>query len=244
MKKFISGLVVGTIITSIVGVFAVNSIYENPYPIFVNGEQKQIQGYNVDDYSYFKLRDIADAVGGFTVDFQNDAIQIAKDGYSNETATATVPETAIQDFTLSESDIFTLSEYCQRIPAFNQSTVGTKEFADNFIFYYYTGTPTDMTRVDGDRYYGWEKSAVRKQFKELFGVDMYDTDTNLDNGYYWVHVSNFGEERYVYLATAYNSTELIPMFKRTDSSGANLGTVKCHVIPANNSAGYIITAID
>ena len=84
MKKFISGLIVGTIITSIVGVFAVNSIYENPYPIFVNGEQKQIQGYNVDDYSYFKLRDIADAVGDFTVDFQNDAIQIAKDGYVYE----------------------------------------------------------------------------------------------------------------------------------------------------------------
>ncbi len=84
MKKFISGLIVGTIITSIVGVFAVNSIYENPFPIFVNGEQKQIQGYNVDDYSYFKLRDIADAVGGFTVDFQNNAIQIAKNGYVYE----------------------------------------------------------------------------------------------------------------------------------------------------------------
>lgn len=81
MKKFICGLIIGVIISSLVGVCAVNSIYENPYKIFVNGEEKQIQGYNIDDYSYFKLRDIADAVGGFDVDFNNDTIQLSKDGY-------------------------------------------------------------------------------------------------------------------------------------------------------------------
>ena len=81
MKKFICGLIIGVIISSLVGVCAVNSIYENPYKIFVNGEEKQIQGYNIDDYSYFKLRDIADAVGGFDVNFSNDTIQLSKDGY-------------------------------------------------------------------------------------------------------------------------------------------------------------------
>ena len=81
MKKFICGLIIGVIISSLVGVCAVNSIYENPYKIFVNCEEKQIQGYNIDDYSYFKLRDIADAVGGFDVNFSNDTIQLSKDGY-------------------------------------------------------------------------------------------------------------------------------------------------------------------
>lgn len=81
MKKFITGFLCGAILCGVFSVFAVNSIYENPYKILVNGEEKYIQGYNVDDYSYFKLRDIADAVGGFTVDFQNDTIQISKDGY-------------------------------------------------------------------------------------------------------------------------------------------------------------------
>lgn len=33
-----------------------------------------MEGYNVDDYTYFKLRDIADAVGGFDVDFKDDTI--------------------------------------------------------------------------------------------------------------------------------------------------------------------------
>lgn len=88
MKKFIAGFLSGALLFGIGGAFAVNSIYDNPYKIFVNGEEKQIQGYNVDDYSYFKLRDIADAVGGFTVDFKDDTIQLYKDGY-------TPPETPV-----------------------------------------------------------------------------------------------------------------------------------------------------
>lgn len=74
MKKFICGLLCGAVLCTAIGVFAVNSIYENPYRITVNGAEKQIQGYNIDDYSYFKLRDIADAVGGFNVNFDNDTI--------------------------------------------------------------------------------------------------------------------------------------------------------------------------
>lgn len=76
MKKFICGLLIGTIISGVLGAFAVNSIYDNPYPIFINGEQKQIQGYNIDGYSYFKLRDIAEATNKFNVDFQNNNIII------------------------------------------------------------------------------------------------------------------------------------------------------------------------
>lgn len=76
MKKFICGLVAGTVLTSLVGAYAVSEIYENPYPIYVNGEQKEIQGYNIDGYSYFKLRDIAEATNGFNVDFQNDSVVI------------------------------------------------------------------------------------------------------------------------------------------------------------------------
>lgn len=85
MKKFICGLVAGTVLTSLVGAYAVSEIYENPYPIYVNGEQKEIQGYNIDGYSYFKLRDIAEATGKFDVDFQNDRVVIdTTDGYTGE----------------------------------------------------------------------------------------------------------------------------------------------------------------
>lgn len=79
MKKFICGLLCGAVLCTAIGAFAVNSIYENPYRITVNGAEKQIQGYNIDDYSYFKLRDIADAVGGFDVGFDNDTIVLSTD---------------------------------------------------------------------------------------------------------------------------------------------------------------------
>lgn len=48
----------------------------NPYPVKVSGQNMQMEGYNINDYTYFKLRDIAAVVGGFDVDFQNGAVMI------------------------------------------------------------------------------------------------------------------------------------------------------------------------
>lgn len=55
--------------------------YVNPYPVLLNGEKAEIEGYNIDGNTYFKLRDIAAVVGGFEVDFNNNVIQLSKDGY-------------------------------------------------------------------------------------------------------------------------------------------------------------------
>ena len=78
--------VTGALIFGAAGVFAGQYIVtENSFPIQVNGSDVKITGYNIDDSTYFKLRDIADAVGGFTVNFANNTIQIAKDGYKYDT---------------------------------------------------------------------------------------------------------------------------------------------------------------
>lgn len=99
MKKFICGFLSGAVLCTAIGAFAVNSIYENPYRITVDGEEKTIQGYNIDDYSYFKLRDIADAVGGFNVSFDNDTIVLStKDTTPTPTTTLTFPS----DLTLGD----------------------------------------------------------------------------------------------------------------------------------------------
>lgn len=76
MKKLISGIVIGAVLGTAVGGFAVGTVVDNRFPIKVNGVEKKIEGYNIDDRTYFKLRDIADAVGGFTVDFKDDTILI------------------------------------------------------------------------------------------------------------------------------------------------------------------------
>lgn len=81
-KQFITGFITGALVCGAAGVGA--AVYEaqtNAFPIQLNGENVTMEGYNINGYTYFKLRDIADTLGGFTVDFANDTIQLAKDGY-------------------------------------------------------------------------------------------------------------------------------------------------------------------
>jgi hypothetical protein len=74
-KNFVTGFIAGGIICAAVTGFAVEyAVTANPYPVKVNGIETTIQGYNINDETYFKLRDISAAVGGFEVGFENNAI--------------------------------------------------------------------------------------------------------------------------------------------------------------------------
>lgn len=84
MKKFILGFIVGGIICATITGFAVEyAITANPYPVKVNGVETAIEGYNINDNTYFKLRDVANAVGGFKVDFVDGTITVDIDGAVN-----------------------------------------------------------------------------------------------------------------------------------------------------------------
>ena len=77
MKKFILGFITGGIICATATGFAVEyAVTANPFPVAVNGTETAIEGYNINDNTYFKLRDVADAIGGFNVGFSNDTITI------------------------------------------------------------------------------------------------------------------------------------------------------------------------
>lgn len=76
-KNFIIGVIAGGLVFGAVGAFAGQYVAtENPFPIKLNGENISIEGYNIDGSTYFKLRDVADAVGGFNVDFQDNTIML------------------------------------------------------------------------------------------------------------------------------------------------------------------------
>lgn len=78
-KNFILGFISGGIICAAVTGFAVEyAVTPNPYPVKVNGTETTIEGYNINDSTYFKLRDIADTVGDFRVDFVNNEIALTK----------------------------------------------------------------------------------------------------------------------------------------------------------------------
>lgn len=84
MKKIIAGFIAGILVSSLV-LGAVASLYvvENPFPVKVNGVVKDIEGYNINNTTYFRLRDVADAVGGLMVDFKDDTIILNDENYTD-----------------------------------------------------------------------------------------------------------------------------------------------------------------
>ena len=77
LQGFIIGIISGVIITGSIGVFAAYyTASDNPFPVTYNGNRISLEGYNIEGSTYFKLRDIADVVGGFNVGFENNTITL------------------------------------------------------------------------------------------------------------------------------------------------------------------------
>lgn len=77
VKELVIGFLSGVIVSQSIFVFA-NSGYNitlNPFKIKIDNVEKQIEGYNINGNSYFKLRDIGKQIG-FNVDFKENTIMI------------------------------------------------------------------------------------------------------------------------------------------------------------------------
>ena len=132
MKKYIAGIATGVILSCSVALAVNYTATENTFPIQLNGENVNVEGYNIDGSTYFKLRDIADTVGGFNVDFNNNTIQLSKDGYVYET------KPSKNDFVLDDNAKSFLAKQGYVIPYFTQNDLKSEDFVKSFIFYYYT----------------------------------------------------------------------------------------------------------
>ena len=167
MKKYIAGIATGVILSCSVALAVNYTATENTFPIQLNGENVNVEGYNIDGSTYFKLRDIADTVGGFNVDFNNNTIQLSKDGYVYET------KPSKNDFVLDDNAKSFLAKQGYVIPYFTQNDLKSEDFVKNFIFYYYTeGYGADMSTQYKNGYFEWSENSVRDTYKSLFGVDM------------------------------------------------------------------------
>lgn len=242
MKKYIAGIATGVILSCSVALAVNYTATENTFPIQLNGENVNVEGYNIDGSTYFKLRDIADTVGGFNVDFNNNTIQLSKDGYVYET------KPSKNDFVLDDNAKSFLAKQGYVIPYFTQNDLKSEDFVKNFIFYYYTeGYGADMSTQYKNGYFEWSENSVRDTYKSLFGVDMpeyHPTDNSsvlYENGNYKISVSNRGDGRYEFISAENVNDGMNVMFKETDSTGTDFGTVTFHLVPADNSNGYIIT---
>ena len=86
-RNFIAGFVAGALLSGAIGAIAAGiTAAPNPFPIKLNGSDVEMEGYNINDNTYFKLRDISATVGGFDVDFKDDTIILTTDREKEETA--------------------------------------------------------------------------------------------------------------------------------------------------------------
>lgn len=101
MKRFITGFVCGALLFGVVGALAMEyNVTPNPFKVMVDGQEVQIEGYNINDRSYFQLRDIGNAIG-FSVGFVDGAVMIDSSGKPIE-ETQTQPEQPSNDVATSE----------------------------------------------------------------------------------------------------------------------------------------------
>lgn len=74
IKTLTLGIIIGAVAMLSITALAEYITTPNPYPVKVNGQEVQVEGYNINDSTYFKLRDVANVVGGFSVGFTDNTI--------------------------------------------------------------------------------------------------------------------------------------------------------------------------
>ena len=84
---FISGIVLASTVGAIAATYTATP---NEFPIKVNSQDVQMEGYNIDGSTYFKLRDIGDRMG-FDVGFQDNTIYVGDMPAANTTQNETGP---------------------------------------------------------------------------------------------------------------------------------------------------------
>lgn len=154
MKNFIMGFIGGGIICATVTGLAVEyAVTVNPFPVKVNGAEAAIEGYNINDNTYFKLRDVADAVGGFRVDFVNNEIMIT-------TVESTPTPTEMPDL-IPAKDLLELSE--------GETIDGLPAMLYNGKYYVYQQDIED--RYKGDYTFSLDNGTYKISWKKVFFDD-------------------------------------------------------------------------
>ncbi len=89
-KQTVVSFILGGILFSSAGVFAATqlNITPNPYPIVVNDENANVEGYNIEGRTYLQLRDITDILG-ISLAFVDNVIYIDKSNKVNNKVTQT-----------------------------------------------------------------------------------------------------------------------------------------------------------
>ena len=92
MKKIIIGFIVGALMFGIIPVMAEGelSVTPNPFPVVIDGVVAEVEGYNINGYTFLKLADIGKT--GLTVKFNETDGQIEITSMEEKAVMMPVPE--------------------------------------------------------------------------------------------------------------------------------------------------------
>ncbi len=192
-KQFIIGYIAGAVTFGAIGALAAGIIANpNPFPIQLNGSEVSIEGYNIEGSTYFKLRDIADAVGGFNVGFNNNTIQLSKDGYVYEDANLKSTFANYAPEELRKLNVF-FSNFCEAfLYTYNPENINQdKMISFAYIHHFINHTGRDFTGKIDNPYFqyvcmGIPSDAFDDTIYKYFGITLPHEGTvyQLSNGLY------------------------------------------------------------
>lgn len=92
MKKFISGFLIGILITLSITTFAAVelNVAPNPFDVLIDGKTADIQGYNINGSTYLKLSDFVEAGLGVNFNKATKQIEIVTTKIQEQKASTTI----------------------------------------------------------------------------------------------------------------------------------------------------------
>jgi hypothetical protein len=211
MKKYLSGLLTGIIVSLSITVFAAEfNIIPNPYPILIDGVQTEVEGYNIDGSTFLKLKAFEKA--GLEIAFENNNILI--NTQSKETSTLKTSSIIDEDINVDNDEESLTNDFPEGFKIFpikrNQTYKGLPSGA-KFIEFKNFNFPIkynddiyidskDLTLINlvgsGGAKYSNNTLSIRLILKERKGVyeaDLSDGDYFQVYGHYYVKYSLFKE---------------------------------------------------
>jgi len=110
MKKFILGLIIGIMTTFSLSVYAAVelNVIENPFPILINGQASEVEGYNINGFTYLKMADLKDT--GLTVIFNETDKQIEITSAATDISTTSTKSISTGGASVSLSELNEITE--------------------------------------------------------------------------------------------------------------------------------------
>lgn len=113
MKKYLSGLITGIIISVSLTAFAAElNVVANPFPVLINGITESVEGYNINGYTFLKLADFKKA--GLTIKFNetNQQIEITSQEITSNIESLNME---VETMTIESKPTFTTYNGCDAI---------------------------------------------------------------------------------------------------------------------------------